>query len=78
MVSASMPQIGAIAPGAVALDVLAQVLVADGAAVDEVLVDQAFVDDHMHHRVEQRHVGVGLELQVAVRHARQVRAARVA
>ena len=39
---------------------------------DEVLVDQALVDDHVHHRVEQRDVGVGLELQVAVRDAREL------
>ena len=36
------------------------------------------VDDDVHHRVEQGDVGVGLELQVAVRVARQLRAARVA
>ena len=40
-------------------------------------VDQAFVDDRVDHRVEQRDVGVGLELQVAVRVARQLGAARV-
>jgi hypothetical protein len=64
--------------GRITLDVLAQVVVADRAAVDEAFVDQAFRDDDVHHRVEQRHVGVGLELQVAVRQPVQVGLARVA
>jgi hypothetical protein len=35
------------------------------------------VDDDVHHRIEQRHVGVGLELQEVRGVARQVAAARV-
>ncbi len=31
----------------------------------------------MHHRVQQRHIGIGLELQETVRKARQVRSARI-
>ena len=64
IVSASMPQIGAIASGVKPSTFSAQLLVADGAVGDERLVDQAFVDDDVHHRVQQRDVGVGLELQV--------------
>ena len=54
------------------------VLVADRAARDEGLVDQALGDDHVHHRVQQRDVGVGLELQVRCAMARQLGAARIA
>ncbi len=49
---------------AVAGDVLLELLEAAGAVGDEALRDQAFVDDRVHHRVQQRDVGVGLELQV--------------
>ena len=63
--------------GRVAFNVLAQLFVADGAAGNESFVDQTLGHDDVHHRVEHGHVGVGLELQVPVRHAREVRAARV-
>ena len=53
--------------GAVVGDVGAQLLVADRAAGDERRVDEVFLDDDVHHRVEQGDVGVGLELQVAMR-----------
>ena len=39
--------------------------------------DQAFLDDRVHHRVQQRDVGVGLELQVMRRVARELGAARI-
>ena len=63
---------------AVAFDVPAQLVIADGAALDELAVDQILGDDDVHHRVEQRDIGVRLELQVAVGDARKVRTARVA
>jgi hypothetical protein len=44
---------------------------------DEGGVGQSLFDDHMHHGVEQRHVGVGLELDEAVGGARQFALARV-
>ena len=40
-------------------------------------VDQAFLDDRVHHRVQQRDVGVRLELQVVRRVARELGAPRV-
>ena len=39
--------------------------------------DQPFLDDRVHHRVEQRDVGVGLELQVVRRVPRELGAPRV-
>ena len=75
--AASMPQIGAIASGRERLHVLGERLVAGRAIADERLVDEALLDDDVHHRVQQRDVGVGLELQVVGRVAREVAAARV-
>ena len=77
IVCAGMPQIGAIASGLNAGDVVAQLVVAAGAVGDERLVDEPFLDDRVHHRVQQRDVGVGLELQVVRRVARELRAARI-
>ena len=54
-----------------------QFLVAQRAVGDEALRDQALLDDRVHHRVEQRDVGIGLELQVMRRVPRELRAARV-
>ena len=72
-----MPQIGAIASGLNAATLSLDLLEAAGAVGDERLVDQAFLDDRVHHRVQQRDVGVGLELQVVRRVARELGAARV-
>ncbi len=63
--------------GAVGGDIAFELVVADRAAVDEVAIDQPLGDDHMHHRVQQRDVGIRLELQEAIGEARQVRAARI-
>ncbi len=63
--------------GTVARDVFLQVLEADGAALDEILVRQPFVHDGVHHGVEQRDIGVGLELQEGGRMAREIGAARI-
>ncbi len=52
---------------AVARDVLLELLVAAGAAPDELLVHQPFVHDRVHHGIEQRDIGVGLELQEVCR-----------
>ena len=52
-------------------------VVAARAIGDEALVDQALLDDRVQHGVEQRDVGVRLELQVMRRVARELRAARV-
>ena len=54
-----------------------QFLVAQRAIGDEALRDQTLLDDRMHHRVEHRDVGVGLELQVMRGVSRKFRAARV-
>ena len=61
----------------VALHVLRQFRVPQRAVRDEFGVHQILLDDDMHHGVEQGHVGVGLELQEAIRGARQVAAARI-
>jgi hypothetical protein len=61
----------------VAFDVLLEVLVANGAALDEVVVHQPFVDDGVHHGIQQRHVRVGLELQHVVRVTREFGTARI-
>ena len=58
--------------GAVAFDIPAQLVVADGAARDELLVGQALGDDDVHHRVKHRDIGVRLELHEAVSDARKV------
>jgi hypothetical protein len=60
-----------------AFDVALQVGVAAGAVAHEVLVDEALLDDRVHHRVQQRDVGVRLELKVVGRVARQLAAPRV-
>ena len=62
---------------AAAAHVLAQRLEAQRALGDEARVDQAFLDDGVHHRVEQRDVAVGPELQEVVGVARQFVAPRV-
>ena len=59
------------------MHILSQLFVAYGAAGDESLVNQALGHDDVHEGVEQRHVRVGLELQMPVRQAGEVRAARV-
>ena len=74
---AGMPQTGAIASGLYVGDVCLQFLVALRAVVDEALRDQPFLDDRVHHRVQQRDVGVRLELQVMRRVPGEFRAARV-
>jgi len=53
------------------LHVLGERLVARGAVADEGLVDQTLFDDDVEHRVQERDVGVGLELQVVGRMARE-------
>ena len=58
-------------------DVLANLLVTARAVGDELCRDQAFLDDGVHHRVEHGHVGVGLELQIVRRMARELGTARV-
>ena len=63
--------------GRVVLDVLFERFVVLGAIADERLVGEAFLDDDVHQRVEQRDVGVGVELQEVRRVPRQVRALRV-
>ena len=59
------------------LHVLGERFVAGSAVADERLVDQAFLDDDVQHRVEQRHVGVGIELEVVGGVPGQIAAARV-
>ena len=59
------------------LHVLGERLVAGRAIADERLVDEALLDDDVQHRVEQRDVGVGIELQVVGGVPRQIAAARV-
>ncbi len=61
----------------VAFDVFLELVVADGAAADEVPIDQTLVDDGVHHRVEERHVGVGIELQHVGRVAGDLGPARI-
>ncbi len=56
------------------LHVLAKSLVPRSAVADEGFVDQALFDDRVQHRVQQRDVGVGLELQVVGRVARELAA----
>ena len=58
-------------------DVVADRLETAGAVGDEALGDQAFLDDRVHHRVQQRDVGVGFELQVVRRVPRELGAARI-
>ena len=48
-----------------------------GTVGNEALGDQAFLDDRVHHRVQQRDVGVGLELQVVRRVPRELGTARI-
>ena len=59
------------------LDVLRERFVTGGAIANERLVDEALLDDHVQHRVEQRHIGVGIELQVVGGVPGQITAARV-
>ncbi len=59
------------------LHVLRQRLVAGRAVANERFVDQALFDDDVEHGVEQRDVGVGIELQVVGGVPGQVAAARV-
>ncbi|MNM80225.1 hypothetical protein D3C81_921890 [compost metagenome] len=54
-----------------------QRLVAGRARGNEFGIDKPFLHNHMHHRVQQCHVGIGLELQEPVRKARQVRSTRI-
>ena len=61
----------------VLLDVLAQRLVVRRAVADERLVDEALLDDRVEHRVEQRDVGVGIELQEMGRVPGEIGPARV-
>ncbi len=61
----------------VAGHVLDQFRVAQCAVGDELRVDQVLLDDDMHHGVEQRHIGVRLELQIAVCRASQLAASRI-
>ena len=63
--------------GAVTLDVRLELIEAARAIVDEARRDEPFFDDRVHHRVEQRDVGVRLELQVVRRVPRELRAPRV-
>ena len=59
------------------LHVLRQRFVAGGAVADERLVGQALLDDDVQHRVEKRHIGIGIELEVVSGVPRQIAAARI-
>ena len=63
--------------GAVACDVRHQFRITQSPIGDEFRIDQIFLDDDVHHRVQQRHVGIGFELQVTIRSAGQLTAPRV-
>ena len=63
--------------GRVGLDGRGELGEAFAAFVDERLVVQALGDDHVHHRVDQRHVRAGLLPQVHVGEFGQLDASRV-
>ena len=62
---------------AVLANILLKFLVANRSACDEVLVDEALGHNHIHHGIEQGHVGVGLELQEPIGIACKVCLARI-
>ena len=59
------------------MNILSQLFVAYGATGDESLVNQTLGHDDVHEGVEQRHVCVGLELQMPVCQAGEFRATRI-
>ena len=59
------------------LHVLRQRFVAGGAVADERFVHQTLFDDDVQHRVEKRHIRVGIELEIVSGVPRQIAAARV-
>ncbi len=63
--------------GAVAGDVLPELVVAARATGNEALRHQSFVDDRVQHRVQQRDVGIGFQLQEMGGVAGELRAARL-
>ena len=63
--------------GAVSGDIGLQRRVVFSAVRDELGIHQVFSHDDMHHRVEQGDIGVGFELQMAMRQAGQVALARI-
>ena len=73
----SMPQIGAIFSGAKPARCARSASKFSVKAVDVLAVVEPFLDDHVHDRVQQRHVGAGAELQHLGGVATQAHAARV-
>ena len=59
------------------LDVFGERFVTGGAVANERLVDQPLFDDDVQHRVEQRDIRIGIELEIVSGVARQIAAARV-
>ena len=58
-------------------DVLRELFVSDRAPSDEVLVDQPLGHDRVHHRVQKRDVGIGLDLEIVGGVARELESARI-
>ena len=63
--------------GAVTFQILRKLLVTAGTVGNESGVDQSLMHDRVHHGVQQRNVGIRLELQVMLRMARELGTSRI-
>ena len=59
------------------LHVLGERVVSRRAIADERLVDETLLDDDVKHRVQQRDVGIGIELEIVGRMPGEIAAARI-